>query len=62
MVLDHGGGHHVVGSQAEAVGEVVDGLGGVAHEDDDVVAHRAVDPANRCTLVARRLVGGGGPA
>ena len=45
MVLDHGGGHHVVGPEPQAVGQVVDGLGGVAHQDDDVVARPA--PARR---------------
>ena len=37
VVLDHGGDHDVVGAEPEPVGEMVDGLGGVAHEHDDVV-------------------------
>ena len=49
VVLDDGRGDHVVGSQPEAVGEMVDGLGRVAHEDDHVVAPVG-RPAKRYTL------------
>ena len=59
VVLDHGGGHHVVGSEAQAVGQVVDGLGRVAAQDA-TSSPSAGRPAKRCTLVAGRLVGRGG--
>ena len=45
MVLGDGGDDHVVGIEAEAVGEVVDGLGGVAADDGDVVAALAAGEA-----------------
>ena len=38
VVLDHGGDDDVVGLEAQAVGEVVDRLGGVAADDRHVVA------------------------
>ena len=60
MVLDHRGGHHVVGAEAQPVGQVVDGLGRVAHEHDDVVA-AGRSPGEAVHAVARLLVGRGGP-
>ena len=38
MVFDDRGDDHVVGCEPEAVRQVVDGLGGVAADDGDVVA------------------------
>ncbi len=38
VVLDDGGDDHVVGGQRQPVGEMVDGLGGVADDHGDVVA------------------------
>ena len=61
MVLDHGGGHHVVGSEPQAVRQVVDRLGGVAHQDDHVVAARA-PPGEAVHGGAGRLVLRGGAA
>ena len=59
MVLDHGGGHHVVGAEPEPVGQLVDGLGGVAHQDHHVVtAGRSLREAVHAR--ARLLVGGCG--
>ena len=46
VVLDHGRHDHVVGREPEPVGQVVDGLGGVAADDGDVVALR-VAPGER---------------
>ena len=60
VVLDHGGGHHVVGAEPEPVGQVVDGFGGVAHQDDDVVAAGG-PPGEAVHAVAGPLVGGRGP-
>ena len=37
VVLDHGGGDDGVGAEAQPVGQVVDGLGGVAHQHGHVV-------------------------
>ncbi len=37
MVLDDGGHHHVIGTEVEAEGEVVDGFDGVAADDCHVV-------------------------
>ena len=45
MVLDDRGHDHVVAPEVEAVGEVVDGLGGVAADDRDVVG--AISPGVR---------------
>ena len=60
VVLDHGGDHDVVGRETEPVGEVVDGLGGVAADDGDVVAvgWSAGEAQGRRP---GRLVGGGRP-
>ena len=40
VVLDHRGRHDVVGAQAQSVGQVVDGLRRVPHQDHDVVTTR----------------------
>ena len=45
VVLDHRGEHDVVGGQAQAVGEVVERLGGVAPEDGHVAGPRPGDVA-----------------
>ena len=59
MVLDHGGGHRVVGAESEAVGQVVDGLRGVPHQDHHVVTTRR-PPGEAVHTVAGGLVGLGG--
>ena len=56
VVLDHGGGHHVVGTEPEPVGQVVDGLGGVAHQDHHVVT-AGRPPGEAVHGVAGGLVG-----
>ena len=40
VVFDHGGEHDIVRLEAQPVGQLVDGLGGVAAEDGHVVAGR----------------------
>ena len=45
VVLDHGGEHDVVGVEAQPVGQLVDGLGGVPADDGHVVAAAAGSPA-----------------
>ena len=56
VVLDHRGHHHVVRPEAETVGQMVDGLRGVAAEDGDIRPlecppgegqHRAAGPPRR---------------
>ena len=47
------------GPSPQPVGQVVDGLGGVAHQDDDVVA-AGRPPGEAVHAVAGRLVGRGG--
>ena len=59
VVLHDGGDHDVVGGQAEAVGEVVDGLGRVPAEDGDVVT-LGVASGEGQGRSAGQLVGGGG--
>ena len=61
VVLDDGGDDHVVRCEAEPVGEVVDGLGGVAAQDGDVVAVR-VPAGEGQDGPAGFLVGDGGPS
>ena len=57
MVLDDGGDDDVVGLQAEPIGEVVDGLGGVAADDGHVVGLGPTGEPQR--RGAGLLVGGG---
>ena len=59
MVLDHRGRDHVVGTEAEPVGQVVDRLGRVADEHHDVVAAGG-PPGEAVGAVPGRLVGGRG--
>ncbi len=39
VMLDHRGEHHVVGLEAQPVGELVEGFGGVPAQDGDVARH-----------------------
>ena len=58
-MLDDGGDHDVVGTQAQTVGEVVDGFGGVP-ADDGHVAAVGVAACEGEGGGAGRLVGGSG--
>ena len=60
VVLDHGGHHHVIGCEAQPVGQVVDGFGGVSAQHGHVVSVRvaAGEPEDGHSGV---LVGGRGP-
>ncbi len=61
VVLDHRGGHDVVGAQAQPVGQMVDGLGRVAHQHHDV-APAVGSPGEAVHAVAGFLVGRRGPS
>ena len=61
VVLDHRGGHHVAWAEPQPVGQLVDGLGGVAHQDHHVVS-AGRSPREAVHAVSRPLVGGGGTA
>ena len=60
MVLDDGGHHDVVGVELEPVGEVVDGLGGVAADDGDVVAVGVAAGEGQGAAAGLLVCGGGG--
>ena len=54
MVLHDGGDHYVVGTQAKAVGEMVESFGRIAADDRDVVAalaSREQEGRSACVLV-----------
>jgi len=59
MVLDHRGDDHIIGFEAQPVGEVVDGLGGVAADDRHVIAVVGSPGEAQCGS-SGLLVGGGG--
>ncbi len=61
VVLHHRGHDDVVGCEPQPVGQVVDGLGGVAAQHDHVVV-LAATPGETMGALAGALVGGGGPA
>ena len=60
VMLDHGGEHHVVGVEAQAVGELVEGFGGVPAQDGDVAVAAGSSAGEGEGGGPGRLVGRGG--
>ena len=57
VVFDNGGDHDIVETQAQAIGEVVDGLGRVSADDGDVVATFASSEREYCLTCALVCIG-----
>jgi len=57
-VLHDGGHHDVIGSEAESVREVIDGLGGVSTKDHDVVSLAALGEVEDAST--SEFISGGG--